>query len=393
MLIDSWNDACQGTQSGFQSETLSLFKNGAAYATIETRSAPFYGQGEFEFTPTSAIPDGSGGVLAIFHNDSSECSAYDTSSGATATLANTNCPTSSDNVVLGKNNTAFLSSGQLVVAFNAATLQQNWAYTSAGSPTLVAATDDDGVTIDDSQQGIIQLDENGNAGTPVSTLQDAAPFDMATWEQVINGDLSMIWSPSGSNGVPNTLADSPAPMLGENQYGQRRPPLCQNAKVICALAPEQDNLQGSFPPGVKERDIVYKAFYFHEDTKELEPLSGPARIAWNEELLSGASVVCSFPTTVCQNTPAQYNSAQAEDVLNAGSSGVATIKQTFFVDRGQVRVFWPSLQILPSGFEANQWTGALTQIATTYTNGPRIQQQTPDRFGVMCSADCDTTPP
>ena len=88
-----------------------------------------------------------------------------------------------------------------------------------------------------------------------------------------------------------------------------------------------------------------------------------------------------------------YNSAQASDMLAAGVYGTFKVEQTFFVDRGAVRVFWPTLQSTPDGRLTYTWSGAYHQIAAEYPSYPRVYPQRPDQTGVACANQCDTKLP
>jgi hypothetical protein len=82
-------------------------------------------------------------------------------------------------MVLGDNSTAFVTDGATVTALRVPGLQVLWDYASAGGAlSFVAATAGGGVVINDSQQGAIQLDANGNASSPMASLQGSEPFSL-----------------------------------------------------------------------------------------------------------------------------------------------------------------------------------------------------------------------
>lgn len=165
-------DSSGETSSGSWSQSVYLLRNGAPVQTLNSSSS---GDDAF-FTPGDVIPDGNGGVLAAYFNeDPYELVIADTISGAQVTFSNL---LSYGTMVLGDNNTAFVTDGTNVVSFKVSNLQQNWIYTSAsgGNVTFVAATSGGGVTINDSQLGVIQLDSSGTASTPAASLQGTNPF-------------------------------------------------------------------------------------------------------------------------------------------------------------------------------------------------------------------------
>src|SRR5580658_6310587 len=91
--------------------------------------------------------------------------------------AQVNFPIGVKSMVLGDNGMAFATDGNSVVSFSVPSLAPTWSYTSTGGGlSFVAATSGGGVTINDSQQGVIQLDSSGNAGTPAGSLQGSTPF-------------------------------------------------------------------------------------------------------------------------------------------------------------------------------------------------------------------------
>lgn len=189
-------------------ETLSLLKNGTPYATLATYSVDDGGsrQQYFYFEPVSVIPDGNGGLLANFTTWAGGGAGILTiadTNGASASFPGFNMYPPADNMVLGDNNTAFMTDGTRVVSFNTTSLQTNWTYMSTNGLSLIKATFGSGVLIDDSQQGVIQLDATGTAGSPVAALQNAIPFnllssisdsatDLGSWGQVSSGVANIV---------------------------------------------------------------------------------------------------------------------------------------------------------------------------------------------------------
>jgi hypothetical protein len=136
--------------------------------------------------PNDVIPDGNGGVLATYGGYTQPMEVSDVGPGGagTATIPNVfmfGAPISTS-MVLGDNATAFVTDGYDLAAFSTTTLQPLWTYTSTGgSLSFVAAISGGGVTINDSSQGVIQLDSSGNPSTPVASLQGTQYFSNALW--------------------------------------------------------------------------------------------------------------------------------------------------------------------------------------------------------------------
>ena len=188
---------------GTQMQTL------ASYGLADVVSLP----GGVDFPIHAAgdiIPDGGGGVLASWANypGTSEfppltIADIGPQGNTQVTLSNFQEPgypgyPVDNDLVLGDNNTAFATDGFTVVAFDATTLQQKWSYASTGGfLSFVAATSGGGVTINDNQQGMIQLDSSGNASAPVASLQGAVPYEMLTPSSPTLGQGLGLWSTTG----------------------------------------------------------------------------------------------------------------------------------------------------------------------------------------------------
>lgn len=139
--------------------------------------------------PGTAIPDGGGGVLASWvkgNNEEEFGSPTVADVQATGTtqaefLQLSFVGVSDDALVLGDDDTAFITDGTDAVSFDTKTLQQHWAYTSTGGMlSLVAATSGGGVLINDASQGLIQLDSTGTASAAIANLQGAIPLNLVT---------------------------------------------------------------------------------------------------------------------------------------------------------------------------------------------------------------------
>lgn len=152
--------------------------------------------------PNDVIPDGNGGVLATYggYNQTMQVSDVGPGGAATATIPNVfmGGTPEATTMVLGDNATAFVTDGYDLAAFSTSTLQPLWTYTSTGgSLSFVAATSGGGVAINDSSQGVIQLDSSGNAGGPVANLQGAVPYEMFIPPSPTVGPGLGLWSTTG----------------------------------------------------------------------------------------------------------------------------------------------------------------------------------------------------
>ncbi|HEV2315551.1 MAG TPA: SBBP repeat-containing protein [Candidatus Acidoferrales bacterium] len=127
-----------------------------------------------------AIPDGQGGELVpiyspptLYHVSSLGISKFSLPVQPPGFFDGFLDP---DPLILGENSTAFLTGASsqysypidTVLAINTNTGAISWSHTSQGNTvSLVTATSDGGVTINDSQLGFVQLDNSGN-GTPTN---------------------------------------------------------------------------------------------------------------------------------------------------------------------------------------------------------------------------------
>jgi hypothetical protein len=397
--------------------------------------------------PGPIIPDGQGGVIATWTISPSNppvpqfpYQAVDVSNDVEGTPFNlpfspqTVTFQQSPTLVLGENGVAFASSMTTsstdgvtqvsqIASFNVTSGAPNWSYqaTAGDILTIVEATGDGGITINDSNAGVIQLDSTGNNATAAAirsnnrlgiraddspsgtaALQGAVPFDLSTWVSTASGAATAIWSPDGTNGIPTILAQSASPMPHENQQGQSLPPYCQRGNVNCALAPVSD---GPDPDrqDVPNRQVVYSLFDLQNGT--LNPLVGhgktppPVEIElWEAHVTTSMASVCTWqtnnPDTICKSPK---DSGQITDHMDAPLIPF-TVDVQFIVDRQGVQVFWPNSNGTwygawgassppPPGFYPNQtasnngaW-GTITQINPN-TSAP-----------AACPTDCDKTLP
>jgi hypothetical protein len=218
----------QATDNITTSAVLSLLKiapDGTASSVTQLTSSSSGNDGEI--WPGTIIPDGQGGVLATWivgpssgsgvqgpnpyraahltpgstgFFDGGTIAPYILPMAPTTVLTNNAIPIDLS-LVLGENGVAFVTypNGANVVSFNLNSGAVNWNYQPTNSASIVRATAGGGLVINDSVQGIIQLDPSGLASAPVQSLQGTTPFDMGTfisdegladWVGVINAQAA-----------------------------------------------------------------------------------------------------------------------------------------------------------------------------------------------------------
>jgi len=402
--------------------------------------------------PGNIIPDGNGGVLATWSvsvvqgtQPTYPYEAVDVSGGAVGTPYNLPfSPQSVDitkqpDLVLGENGVAFASGMTTatvngvqtqvsqIASFNISSGVPNWTYQAAPGDTLsiIEATDDGGVTINDFNNGVIQLSSVGDFNSDSRVVHSAAsknssapppgtsslpagavPFNLSTWVSPSSAGTTALFSPDGANGIPTVLAQNTYPQHHGNQHGQSSTPYCQQKNVSCALAPESDGLDPN-PQHVQNRQVVYWLFNLQNGTLNalLPQNPPPVRIQeWEANSTNSSASICSWqtnnPDSMCEspNTTNNDGPGQLTDHMSAGLGGPFTVQQQFLVDRQGVQVFWPNSngswygawgtpQSSPPGFQPNQSTyttagwATITQIAPN-TNAP-----------TACPKECDTTLP
>ena len=178
-------------------------------------------------TPGDVIPDGQGGVLAswlkVVPGSADQYGPYPLTIADVGPQGVSQADISSlafyadpdpfgnvfnlpdDNLVLGDNNTAFVTDGATVVAFNPSTLQTTWTYSSTGGGlSFVAATGGAGVAINDSQQGVIQLDPSGNPSQVIGQSGNPPSFSWSDQWYLLSAagtGLSQIAMPLAADGA------------------------------------------------------------------------------------------------------------------------------------------------------------------------------------------------
>jgi hypothetical protein len=382
---------------------LSYFASGSGWVYPPHPQTPFYVSGD-------VIPDGNSGVLAKWINVADglggtrkyPVTLADIGQAGTTTTVLPSLQNSSsilnDGMVLGDNNSVFVTDGNNVASFDASSLQQNWIYPSSGGLlSFISATPSSGVLVNDSVQGPIQLDATGAPTSPIPSLQGAVPFDLSDWVSGSSGSASLLWDAYGTNGATTLLAQSVSPMPRGNAQEQRQPPFCQRANSNCVLAPNSDQvIQNPLVAGVKTREIQYELFSLQNGT--LQPMGNNSQA--QQTRISLLETNPTNPgTVICYWAGPQGSNCQSpnplfpfpgflEDDISQGRSGNNTAKQQFFVDRCQVKVYWPTDG--PQPYFIKTWYGAWDQNASIISaNAPVaiIQQNNPDMGnGVTCAA-------
>ena len=403
------------------SDTLYLFQinpnNSSATTVLSTTT-----QNE-ALLPGPIIPDGQGGVLATWIISPSNqpvpgtpnphtYEASDIVGGAPGAAydlpfdPHTITWAQSPSFVLGENGVAFAkghaaqSNGSnndvdQIASFNLNSGALYWKYQDPNghSLSLVQATADGGVTVDDSSLGVFQVAANASASNPVSFLQGAVPLDLGTWISIAGGTFNALWNPLGANGLATILAQSSYPLASGNAQGQHAPPFCQRKNSNCVLAPHNDTVStDALRCGAPDRDVTYEVFSLQNGT--LMPTLGSSQTTQSRII-----VLESNPTNtqagICDwNTPNKCSSVGSlytdEYTVGCGTlfglGSPNTVKQQFFVDRGQVQVYWPT-DGFQNGFPIKTWYGSWDQNSTTNaTNGATIQQNNPNlNNGVACT--------
>jgi Glucodextranase, domain B/Beta-propeller repeat/Bacterial Ig-like domain (group 2) len=332
------------TETSSYSESLLLLRNGASFKTLNSHG------GSGGDTPGMVIPDGNGGILVTYVDSSASGLTIADTLGSQATFSNLG---SASGMVLGDNNTAFVTDGLYVVAFDATSIQQLWTYTSTGGTlSFINATSGGGVAINDSELGAIQLSSTGSASTPVASLLGSVPFSVFSWQGIAAGELAMTLDPDGSNGITTVLPQSPSPSPNVNPQGQSAPPPCFTTAHHCVLVPVSDNY--SHPSigigGGPERDLIY-GLYFLDSSRNLNPqyqhIKPKFEIVNREAFATPPNT--DTDATICtgNNYVSTCNGEDNHltDGLSEGNASLTiSVTQTFYVNRQQVQVYWPQLR-------------------------------------------------
>jgi hypothetical protein len=391
--------------------------------------------------PGPIIPDGQGGVIATWTISPSNppvpqfpYQAVDVSNDVEGTPFNlpfspqTVTFQQSPTLVLGENGVAFASSMTTsstdgvtqvsqIASFNVSGGAPNWTYQAPAGDTLtiVEATNDGGITINDSNAGVIQLDTTGNSSNSSRAIRlrksagiraddsssalppGAVPLDLSTWVAVGSGAANAFWSPDGTNGIPTVLAPSAYPMAQGNTHGQSTTPYCQQTSVNCALAPYSDQ-QALVKPGILARVVVYKLFTLQNGylrTLGTAQVPGVKIELWEANSTNSSVKICDWqsnnPVSMCESP--NYDDpdwpdppGQITDKMGAGNSPSFTVQQQFLVDRQGLQVFWPN--------SAGSWYGAWGTPASTPPNfQPNQTSNTTTGWATISQINANTNAP
>jgi hypothetical protein len=417
------------------SDTLYLYSSTSGSIVLSTTTQ------DQALLPGPIIPDGNGGLLATWTASPSHSvlqypyQAADVLNGAVGTPYNlpfspqSVTPFVSPTLVLGENGVAFASGTTTaadgvtqvsqIASFNLSSGAPNWTYQSTAGDTLsiIEATAGGGVTINDSNTGVFNLNSSGNSNSnsrasrmaaranssAASSLPSGAvPFDLGTWLSAAAGAVAALWSPSDTNGIPTFLAQSVYPQNHGNSQQQSQPPFCQRKNVQCALAPHWDG-KGLYGCCVPAREVEYQLFSLQNGT--LAPLlpSQKQQVKiqeWEANATNPYVHSCSWQdqTTICQSPNSVDPPGQYTDDMGAGSSSPYTVQQQFLVDRQGLQVFWPNStptwygawgtpSSSPAGFQPNQTASVTTGWATISQINVNLNAPT------ACPSGCDTTLP
>lgn len=248
---------------GTQTQTLATYSLSDWSGLPDSIDSPPY------HNPGEVIPDGQGGELTTW---------LDVQNGGTGTYPTTiadigqqgtyqatfptinlpNYTANDSNLVLGDNNTAFVTDGTNVVSLNASTLQQNWTYTSTSGGTLnfVAATSGGGVTINDSQLGLISLDSSGNGSSPIPGFSAWQPWALGMWPAISNGALAFAAGPQSKTST------SVSPTPGGNSSGGRGPQLPTLVHYV-PVDPSSKYSAAQFESDMQSRNYVPSTLAHH----------------------------------------------------------------------------------------------------------------------------------
>ncbi|MFZ0412660.1 MAG: hypothetical protein WAL51_14155, partial [Candidatus Acidiferrales bacterium] len=175
--------------------------------------------------PVNVIPDGNGGVLAAYakNYNAPPLTIVDVGPNGTtsADFSSLQIAVPFNNLVLGDSNTAFVTDESTVLAIQVPSLSVSWSYPSSGGLlSLVAGTRGGGVLVNDSEQGLVQLDSFGNSGTPIAALQYPLPWSLGVYYDISSSEMTSI---SGPN-TPVSGSDFPEPQGSGAQNQQPNEP-------------------------------------------------------------------------------------------------------------------------------------------------------------------------
>lgn len=179
-------DPCQGSSSIY---TLSLLQIAPGGSTTVTPIKVDNNVGDWNYVPSNVIPDGQGGALFAWSFAQGEDAPYQSHITHFSTSGSTDLSVPGVNygnpyeMVLGENGVAFANNDTTITAFNLNGMTPLWTYQAPAGDwlSIVAATGDGGLMINDSVQGLIALDVNGSPGPATPAPAGAAPWTSGYW--------------------------------------------------------------------------------------------------------------------------------------------------------------------------------------------------------------------
>jgi large repetitive protein len=377
-----------GTDSYTGTLSLVQLSNGSITVTpLHTYTSASYLSGGI--SPQAVIPDGTGGTLVSWSSPASASEITDVTSGGNSDLALSALSGPATQMVLGDSGSglAYASDGASIVAFSIGG-SSVWTYAPPSGyylPQIIAATAGGGLSITTASttspypRTLISLDNTGAATSSGVTGTISGPLpNLDDWLGITSGSLAEF------NGPPDPLADSPYPLEGGDLQAQWAPPSCQRGTSRCAAVPTGEihlGAGGSYP----ERDVTYGAFSLQSGNLTS---STNHMIGFREVSLSGNPTACIEGNI---HTACDLRGNITDYLASQLFTGGATVSQKFFIDRTQVKVYWPQAVIISGGFQQIQYFGAYSQLAVinnSYTYGAIITQESPDSTGVLCGLAC-----
>ncbi|MDR3677132.1 MAG: IPT/TIG domain-containing protein [Acidobacteriota bacterium] len=175
--------------------TLSLLQIGPNGSTTVTPIKVDNNTNDWYYLPLAVIPDGQGGALFAWSFAQGENYPFQghitdvTSSGSTDVSVPGTIYGTPYEMVLGENGLAFANNGNTITAFNITSGSTAWTYATQDALSIVAATGDGGVIINDFVQGLLTLDANGSPGSATPAPSNAEPWTSGEWLVNVNDTL------------------------------------------------------------------------------------------------------------------------------------------------------------------------------------------------------------
>jgi hypothetical protein len=217
----SW-DPCAGQWGTSSStDTLSLVQIGPNGSTTVTPVDNSYNGGYSH--PLEVIPDGQGGALLAWSFEQNEQSPFQghithvSSSGSTdISVPGVTQYGYPYEMVLGENGMVFAYNGDTITALNLTSGSTAWTYATQDALSIVAATSEGGLIVNDWVQGLITLDANGSPSSATPAPTDAQPWISGSWIGSVNDPV-----PAMFGGPLASISTNAWPMLLGDRYSQK----------------------------------------------------------------------------------------------------------------------------------------------------------------------------